>query len=380
MDLPTLKQIKILAEIVRTHASWITWRLLGEQFVSVEDLRKLKDEGILPTGEQVPLIQSAFSLGRLESLLTKNEWKNLTWGQLMTMAGKEQTPIQQAQIAASQLSAYTTLRGLSNDIERGIYESLSREVGEVVDEAVVKDKVAEAITEGVKERKSYIRVANDLRKVLEDQKRNWYRVATTEMHAARQRGVVSAILDQEDIYHESEGAESAVAIVPDPDACSDCNRLYLDSSGNPKVFKLSELLENSGTNYQRPWRKNAKPVVPPLHANCFCNLRYVPPGWGWNKEGRFTVVDPEKHRENLLKSTDVSKAHELLQGSHVKVPTKEELAQLQTADELVAAAGKIRKIQEMKADDPDLFDQLGELQHYALALSIMRRSLESSDE
>jgi hypothetical protein len=136
-------------------------------------------------------------------------------------------------------------------------------------------------------------VAKDLVGDLKEKKRNWYRVASTEMHKARQLGVANAIIGKKDIYRDSEGINSLVTIVPAPDACDDCKRLYLEAGGNPRIFKITELLSNAGSNYQRPWRKNAKPVVPPLHPHCFCRIRYAPPGWGWNKEGRFTLLDPQ---------------------------------------------------------------------------------------
>ncbi len=250
----TKDQIEKLAKIIRQHATWITWRVFGSRYVSDSDLSALKAKGILPMDVQVSAIKYAFVLGKLESLLKEAEWKGLKWDDLVEAAGASHTDVEKLQIEASELSAYTVLRGLEDEIRDGLYESLATATQRAIDESHVKEIVKDEVKVGVEISRNFRNVAEDMANKTGEYKRNWLRVASTELHSARQNGVVSAILGKVDAYAFGEGEDSQVSVVPDPGACSDCRRLYLDEDGDPKIFKLSELLGNSGSNYTCPWR------------------------------------------------------------------------------------------------------------------------------
>lgn len=293
MPILTRQQIEELAQIIRQHASWLTWRLFGNQFISDSDLQKLKDKKILPMDVQVDAIKHAFILGELESLLKTTEWKNLSWEQLQEVAQSPHSDVEKLQIEASELSAYTVLRGLEDDIRNGLYDSLAKTTKAAIGEGQVSGIVRDEVKLGVDLSKRFDQVAIDLAERTKEVKRNWHRVAATELHAARQNGIVHSITTGTDVYKYSKKADSSVSVVPDPDACSDCKKMYLGKDGKPIIFKLSELLNNAGSNYVRPWRKNARPVVPPLHPHCYCTIRYVPEGWSWGDEGHLTMTDPD---------------------------------------------------------------------------------------
>jgi hypothetical protein len=379
MAILTRDQIEKLAEIIRKHATWVTWRLLGDKYVSQTDIDRLTKEGVLPMGVQTPMIKHSFVLGRMESLLKEAEWKEFSWDQLVEAATSKHTDLQKMQIEAAELSSHVTLRNLFDDIQRGLYQDLAQATGKAVTESVIKERVAEEIKEGIETRKGYIKVANSLVENLKENKRNWHRVAVTEMHAAKEKGVVSSILSGEGVYRRADGDDSFVAVMPDPDACGECVRLYLDpKTGNPKIFRLSELLENEGTNYNRPWRQNAKPVIPPLHPHCFCRLRYVPPGWGWNEKGRFTVVDPDKYsshlQEKVSKSVEILKANEdysLLRTSLQQIPTEDEVRAIRSPEEAIQMADNLDRIKNIHSEDPEEFRRIEKLQFLAVAVSIV---------
>ena len=294
-------QIEKLAEIIKQHATWFTWRLLGHQYISEEDLARLKREGLLPTDIIASSIQYAFVLGRLEVLLKEREWKNLTWDQLVEAAIRKHTDIEKLQIEASEQSVFVHLRSLEDNIKNDLFDKLAQETHKIVTDTQVKKIVKEAVKTGVEFNQSYIQVANKLAKDLKETKYNWLRVVATEMHAARQKGVVSAIINKEDIYRFSKGEDSNVAIVHDAGLCEDCERIYHDkSTGHPKIFKLKDLLLNTGSNYKRPWRDNAKPVIPPLHPHCSGRVRYVPSGWGFDEKGKFTLINPKEAYPKLV--------------------------------------------------------------------------------
>lgn len=375
MPILTKEQIERLAEIIRQHATWLTWRIFGTRYVTEADLQKLKAAGKLPMDVQVDAIKYAFVLGKLEALLTEAEWKGLQWDDLVNAASATHTDVENLQIEASELSAHTVLRGLEDDIRNGLYESLATVTQRTIDEAYVKEIVRDEVKVGVEMSRNFRAVAREMAEKTGEYKRNWHRVAVTEMHAARQNGTVSAILNKIDVYEYAEGEDSQVSVVPDAAACSDCKRIYLDQKGNPRVFRLSELLGNSGSNYVRPWRQNAKAVVPPLHPNCFCRIRYIPGGWGW-EEGKMVLKDPAKVVERararmskIEKSIEILKAHphQLLQESkEVSMPTQEDVDGAMTPGSIHRILDKILALRKIHQRDPEMWERLDDLEKQAL--------------
>lgn len=382
----TREQIAKLAEIIRKHASWVSWRLLGNKFVTKADLKKLENDGLIPKDVKPSVIKQAFVLGKMESVLKESEWKELSWNQIKDVATEIQTPLQKMQIEASEMSMDVTLRGLFEDIQGGLFGELARATGAAVTVASVQEKVAGEIKAGTIASSNYIKVANGLVDSLKEPRRNWHRVAANELHAAREKGVVNSILEGEETYRRADGADSDVAIRPDYDACEDCKRLYLGADGKPKIFKLSELMANEGSNYIRPWRKNARPVVPPLHPHCFCRIRYIPPGWGWNDKGRFTVVDSDKYVQHLdakvAKSVSILKGgddHSLLSEALQHIPTREEILAIQDPEEALALATKLRKLKDLHTDDAEQHQQINGLEHTAWAHVVHLGGAEGED-
>lgn len=376
MPVFTKEQIEKLAEIIRQHATWLTWRIFGTRYVSEADLASLKAKGILPMDVQTDAIKYAFVLGKLEALLKEAEWKGLQWDDLVNAAEATHTDVENLQIQASELSAHTVLRGLEDDIRDGLYEALATATQRTIDEAHVKEIVKDEVKVGVEMSRNFRNVARELGEKTEEYKRNWHRVAVTEMHSARQNGTVSAILNKVDVYEHAEGEDSQVSVVPDPDACEDCRRLYLAKSGNPRVFKLSELLGNSGSNYIRPWRKNAQAVVPPLHPNCYCRIRYLPSGWGW-EDGKMVLQEPEKVVERararmsrkIGKSIEILKAnpHQLLQESkQVSMPSADDIAGALTPGNVHGILDRIHALRKIHRSDYDVWERLDDLEQQAI--------------
>lgn len=360
-----------IAGIVRRYTDWFVNRLFSPTYVSKPEVSIDEDK---LTELSTSMVKLSFDLGVTEASLKDSEWSQYTWDALKD-SQRPLTEIQKLQVQATEMSAATQYRRLADDIVNGLFDRLAQATRTTVSEAQVRGEIKEQIRAGVEGNRSYRDVAHSLVGELKEQQRNWTRVASTEMHAARQRGVAEAIRSGIDIYENSEGNDSLVAVVPAPDACRDCKRLYLDErTGHPKIFKLSELMSNEGTNYVRPWRDNAEPVVPPLHPHCFCRLRYVPPGWGWNEQGRFTMTQPEKafsKSENLVPSggEPLSKAvsqdaHSLLHASKESMPSEDYIRSLQGPEglqELDQMIPRLQKLMDMYADNIEKYRQLEEL-------------------
>jgi hypothetical protein len=115
-------------------------------------------------------------------------------------------------------------------------------------------------------------------------------------------------------------------------------------------------------------------------------LRYVPPGWGWNDKGRFTVVDRDKYSDHLNSSIDKSveilkkSDHSLLNESMQQIPTKEEVMAIEDPQEAMELAGRLEKLKELHSDDVDKYEEVTELWYTAIAVAAyLTHGQESAD-
>lgn len=123
---------------------------------------------------------------------------------------------------------------------------------------------------------SWRQLASELRNRFKqtDLLRDWERVAFTEMRFATNLGRVM------NIQHEGGGDPEVIEVFFHvlPTACASCRKLYLNPDGKPKIFKLSEIIDNiadtGGLNVGRKastigqadgWVPNAV-----AHPNCHC--------------------------------------------------------------------------------------------------------------
>lgn len=87
------------------------------------------------------------------------------------------------------------------------------------------------------------------------------RVLQTEMNTYYQQGQVSGAAGNELVYK-----------VPRVTACKHCLRIHLDDVGNPRIYKLSEVIGNSNIGMPAPmWQF----TIGPTHPYCYCVLYYA---------------------------------------------------------------------------------------------------------
>lgn len=302
-------QINRLIEAVKRHVNWLVYTLGGEASLTPEELEQLKKDKLLPTGFDVNLVGNSYVLGMLRMLLKKADYSKLTFEQLMEAVDRDMTPVEKLAVQHAMHSAGTHLKRLGQDIADGAYDAILSAANSTLTEASVRDLVKDEVAFALLKRKNYMAVATDLSHNLKtDWRRDWRRVAETELHRAKVQGQVQAIVSKVDVYAHAEGPESRVSVVPAPDRCVDCHHYYLDSSGNPKIFTLSELIAagsngDEGVSHKRSGGKHVhwKTTLPPLHPRCGCNLVYIPPGYGW-VDGRLRLVDTAAYKASLKKS------------------------------------------------------------------------------
>lgn len=112
------------------------------------------------------------------------------------------------------------------------------------------------------------------------------RMVNTEAQNVKNVGILEGIISS----NASSGIEDPVVyfvIVRDEHVCDECMRLHMMSDGKtPKVWYLSEL----GHGYHKKGQDN--PKLGGLHPHCRCSLVTLMPGFGFNKEGFVSYIEP----------------------------------------------------------------------------------------
>lgn len=203
-------------------------------------------------------------------------------------------------LTPAEKAAWSQARTRAGELIRGLGDYVDEKTGDLVEEVwqgenivteafaigrqadieIVREIVAEGVAGGLSSKE----VARKLRNATEDFSRNWQRIAATELRGAYNDG---AAIFAVQVYGKD---EAKVARVPNAGHCEWCAGVFLDTSGNPIIFKVSDLVDN-GTNAGRK-RADWQPTLWPIHPNCRCDTQVVPPGytfdnkWSLVKEGK----------------------------------------------------------------------------------------------
>lgn len=139
-----------------------------------------------------------------------------------------------------------------------------------------------------------------VRKVAGVLRRDWLRVAHTELHNAAEEAKAIALA------HRDPGRDPRVFKRPRASACAFCVLLYLKPDGvTPRVFRLSALLANGSNVDRRAGRptKSSKSrtqwraVVGAVHPHCGCELSVLADGMGFDARGQLVYVGAKKSVE-----------------------------------------------------------------------------------
>lgn len=268
------KTLEGIQKSVKLHLNWLIKSIVGEEALTTAELKDLEGFTLLPSSS-LDFIKKSFFLGRLSAILRKKEYKEVTLSSVeKAMQTATLSPIELLAIQEAKQSAGLHFKTLAADIEAGIYSKLAATNLAVVNEATVLNIVRDEVALAILEHKTWTTLAENLSQSLKtENSKKIQKIARTELHAAKQKGIVQAIANKIDIYGISDGPDSLVSVVTHAGRCEDCASLY-EENGSYKIFKLSELLKN-GTNVDsKHTRENGlhnhwKPVVPPAHPECF---------------------------------------------------------------------------------------------------------------
>lgn len=143
-------------------------------------------------------------------------------------------------------------------------------------------------------------VIESVRVAIAGLRREWVRVAHTELHNAAEEAKAIALA------HRTPGRDPRVFKRTRADSCAFCRLLYLQPDGvTPRVFLLSALLSNGsnvGRRAGRPSRSGRsrtewRAVVGAVHPFCTCELFVLPDGMGFDARGGMVYVGVKKSVE-----------------------------------------------------------------------------------
>jgi len=289
MDVLTKEQLKEIERIIDDHIGIIMKISVGEDRQVNKDL--LKKLGI---PEDAPdMIQNAFVLGKIIQLLEENDIKKMTFDQLKEKAKEYKlTTVERNSLDYARKNAAKYVTGLGQRIKTDITGKIDEISHDANLEAAERKIIRDTVAQGILKQQSRSRLVSELGHATGDWKRDWKRLAHTELWNSKLLGEAITILQGQSIYGDK-GGDTLVYRRPSPDACQHCKRLYLEDDGvTPKVFKLSELLKN-GTNVKKKvseW----KPIVGATHPNCTCPIAVLPDGFGFDKNGELVYIGEGK--------------------------------------------------------------------------------------
>lgn len=260
---------------------------------------KIRDEHVMPedaalAAHAIGAIvghDKAFGLDEARALLSDPDefWQHLRDDpHVITEAEREAIAVTRDRIGQY-------IRGLSNELDVAVGHILSN-----VDNASRRARLVRGPQFVLDRQAVMARVVAQVKDAVADLRRDWLRVAHTEIHNAAEEAKAVVFADREP------GRDPMVFKRPRQDACVFCRLLYLKPDGvTPRVFKLSTMLAN-GTNVGRragkPTRSGKsrtewKAVLGAVHPFCQCELHRLPYGMGFDTRGQLVYVGAKKSAE-----------------------------------------------------------------------------------
>lgn len=244
---PDLDRLVLLGIIDAEAASAIRRDYLEDAFIAGMLAARLSDVGLTVTGYSEAEI--AAELLREPIILSAKDREAIEWARQGAAQNARHLGERAVQMGESVVTTY-------NEEQRAI------------DEAEIKDATAEAKAG----RRGAKWLRGELGRRLDMYEQDLDRIASTELQDVENEGAARGILNKH-------GGDASVCKIPNPKACQKCRELYVDGDGNPKVFRLVDLIAN-GTNVGRK-REDWLAVVGTTHPWCACVLRRIPPGMEW---------------------------------------------------------------------------------------------------
>jgi len=269
-----VSKIAKLNRLLQLHTNWLLYFVFGPTAISHSSFAALKTYKKLPLDSSLDLAKTSFILGKLKASTKKTEYANATLSDTEDLFTTEDVT------AFDKLSLKSILSIAQFSAE------LTQMVAGVFSKLLLESKPLDP-------------------KVFDRLKVKFALVVKTELHRAKVAGSVNAIVSKQGVFSTSNGLNSNVIVVPGANCCLDCKRLYLNPDGSPKLFVLADLI-NARQSEEHEKKSGIHThwiaTLPPVHPNCGCMVRYVPPGYAW-EAGKLSLVNKSLFDSTLNKAT-----------------------------------------------------------------------------
>ena len=301
------EEIESIQNAIRTRFDFIVKGLDSDFIPDDKLLKEWKEMGIigpnvtaadfaLTTGAK--LIRNAFLFGRIHMAVERGA---RGYAKILQIALEAPlTRPDRYAIEAAERSAAAYVTKFSEDVVGTAGKLIDDKNRQIVHDMIVSQQKRELtaikMREGAPDRlvTNWRQLSGEFYRTMEDKARDWDRIAFTETRNAELDGKAMEMLHK---Y----GPDQLVYKLPLPTACPQCNFLYKDANGVPRLFKLSTML-GYGTNVGRkplPVRGGVvsasersdgaeewKPVVGTMHPWCECRLYSVNGYEAWIDEAK----------------------------------------------------------------------------------------------
>ena len=258
-------QLHEIRQIIEDHHNAFVVNVVSPEVVAADVLQRLKDLGMVD-----PVIRSsedAYLLGQVLAAMDNPKVARMDYREFKEYLRKNPVPLSNVEQRAVQIAQHTAAQyavGLGRKVDLELGQTLLTEDLQLAQQ--MRDTIRTATAEAIARRETAAELKSTLGWETRDWVRDWDRIAITELHNARERGVADKIA-------KTHGGGARVAKLVMPDACEHCVRLHVGPDGHPRIFKLSDL-EKNGTNFKKKvadW----KAVVGSVHPHCFVAGTFV---------------------------------------------------------------------------------------------------------
>lgn len=290
----TQNQIRELLDIIARYQITFIAKNIGADYLTTAERSILKSAGIKAEDidKSKDVVDMAFKFGILSDALGDSRTKELAYKDFKKFikSGKF-VPLNQDEKAAIEF----VKQQLTSDV-RVLGGRINQDVSNILinEQRIVQEEAVKAI----KNRDSVKKMALEIGHKTGNWGRDFDRISEFVLHKAYSEGRASGI-------ERKDGDDAKVYIDVFPGACSHCVKNYLTSGmgSRPIVFKLSELRAN-GTNVGRK-QANWKPVIPPLHPFCRCQITHYKEGTVWD-ETKNRFVYPKDFERKVKRTSKVN--------------------------------------------------------------------------
>lgn len=273
------EQIQELLHIIDNHANVFIASTLGHEYLTKDEIEKLKKVGIDATklyNIDSDLIKQSFHFGLISDALGEDANK-ITFDDLKKYFNEGNfiplTETEKYALDSVKKQSLRDIRANQGRIFNDVNNIIQQE--EKNNRTAYENVIREEVKEGIIKNKSVGEISREIARKTGDWSRDYRKSVEYVSHLAMSEGMMASI--------ERKGGKKCYVIVYEG-ACKNCVRLYLTNGvgSKPKIFTIEEL-KNNGTNIGRKV-EDWLPVIPGLHVFCRCHLVEFREGSVWDEK------------------------------------------------------------------------------------------------